>query len=45
VLDLLTLANHVAERSGDPAPFIPTIHAARPGMVATSGGFECGLCE
>lgn len=39
VLDVLTLANRVAEFSGDPAPFIPTIHAARPGVVPTSGGF------
>ncbi len=39
VLDVLTLANRVAEFSGDPAPFIPTIHAARPGEVLTSGRF------
>jgi len=40
VLDLLTLANRVAEFRGDPAPFSPTIHAARPGGVSISGGFE-----
>jgi transcriptional regulator GlxA family with amidase domain len=40
VLDVLTLANRVAEFDGQPSPFIPTIHAARPGAVSTSGGTE-----
>ncbi len=39
VLDVLSLANRVADFSGDPAPFVPTIHAARPGVVITGGGF------
>ena len=40
MIDLLTLANRVAEFRGDSAPFIPTIHAAHPGVVSTSGGIE-----
>jgi transcriptional regulator GlxA family with amidase domain len=40
VLDVLTLANRVAEFNGQPAPFIPTLHAARAGAVSASGGIE-----
>jgi transcriptional regulator GlxA family with amidase domain len=38
ILDLLTLANRVAEHSGTVAPFLPTLHAARPGTVRAAGG-------
>ncbi|OMC15482.1 GlxA family transcriptional regulator [Mycobacterium sp. SP-6446] len=40
VLDVLTLANRVAEFNGQPVPFITTLHAARPGAVSASGGIE-----
>ena len=38
VVDLLTLANRGTEFGGEPAPFITSVHAARPGPISVSGG-------
>jgi transcriptional regulator GlxA family with amidase domain len=38
VLDMLALANRVAEFSGGNAPFTTSVHAVRPGLVSASGG-------
>lgn len=38
VLDMLALANRVAEFSGGSAPFTTSVHAVRPGLVPASGG-------
>jgi transcriptional regulator GlxA family with amidase domain len=40
--DTLTLANRVAEFRGEPAPFVTSVHAARPGPVTTCGGVPIG---
>lgn len=40
LVDVLAVANRVAAFTGHPAPFRPTIHAARPGVVCAANGVE-----
>lgn len=39
VLDMLALANRVAEFRGGVAPFVTSVHAVKPGLVSTIGDF------